>query len=274
MIPGIPPIIDIRNVVKTFPSGDAEITVLRGVSLRVYPGEFVAIVGPSGNGKSTLLNMMTGIDHPTQGQVYVNERAVHAMNENQLAAWRNTDVGIVFQFFQLLPSLNLLQNVMLPMDFARRLKPKDRREQAHCLLELVGLKDQWHKLPSQISGGQQQRAAIARALSNQPPLLVADEPTGNLDARTSEEVFALFCRLASQGTTLVMVTHNEELARQVPRTVSVVNGKIARDEKRVVTDGPCGQDVAQVSNLRRAADAVATEVAQVGNVRYTADAHR
>ena len=116
---------------------------------------------------------------------------------------------------------------MLPMDFARRLKPKDRREQAHCLLELVGLKDQWHKLPSQISGGQQQRAAIARALANQPPLLVADEPTGNLDARTSDEVFALFCRLASQGTTLVMVTHNEDLARQAPRTVTVVNGQIA-----------------------------------------------
>ena len=128
---------------------------------------------------------------------------------------------------------------MLPMDFARRLKPKDRREQAHCLLELVGLKDQWHKLPSQISGGQQQRAAIARALANQPPLLVADEPTGNLDARTSDEVFALFCRLASQGTTLVMVTHNEDLARQAPRTVAVVNGQIARDERRVVTEGPC-----------------------------------
>jgi putative ABC transport system ATP-binding protein len=240
------PIIDVRHVFKTFPSGDTEITVLRGVSLAVQRGEFLAIVGPSGNGKSTLLNMITGIDHPTHGQVIVNGRAVHKMNENQLAAWRNTDVGIVFQFFQLLPSLNLLQNVMLPMDFARRLKPKDRREQAHCLLELVGLKDQAHKLPSQISGGQQQRAAIARALANQPPLLVADEPTGNLDARTSDEVFALFCRLASQGTTLVMVTHNEELARQVPRTVSVVNGMIGRDERRAVTDGPCSGEAPAV----------------------------
>lgn len=233
------PIIDVRDVVKTFPTGEAEITVLRRVSLQVHPGEFVAIVGPSGNGKSTLLNMITGIDHPTTGEVLVNGRAVHRMNENQLAAWRNTDVGIVFQFFQLLPSLNLVQNIMLPMDFARRLKPKDRREQAMCLLELVGLKDQWHKLPSQISGGQQQRAAIARALANQPPILVADEPTGNLDARTSDEVFGLFCRLASQGTTLVMVTHNEELSRQVPRTVTVVNGQIARDERRAVTAGPC-----------------------------------
>ncbi len=241
------PIIDVRNVVKTFPTGEAPITVLRSVSLQVHPGEFVAIVGPSGNGKSTLLNMITGIDHPTSGEVFVNERAVHRMNENQLAAWRSTDMGIVFQFFQLLPSLNLVQNVMLPMDFAKRLKPKDRREQAMCLLELVGLKDQWHKLPSQISGGQQQRAAIARALANQPPILVADEPTGNLDARTSDEVFGLFCRLASQGTTLVMVTHNEELARQVPRTVSVINGMIASDERRVLTEGPCfatGEDEA------------------------------
>jgi putative ABC transport system ATP-binding protein len=266
---GLPePIIDVRHVFKTFPTGDTEITVLRGVSLTVQRGEFVAIVGPSGNGKSTLLNMITGIDHPTQGQVIVNGRAVHKMNENQLAAWRNTDVGIVFQFFQLLPSLNLLQNVMLPMDFARRLKPKDRREQAHCLLELVGLKDQWRKLPSQISGGQQQRAAIARALANQPPLLVADEPTGNLDARTSDEVFSLFCRLASQGTTLVMVTHNEELARQVPRTVSVINGMIAQDERRIVIDGPCGSEAAQGPSSRRDAVAVPAEETQDENLRY------
>jgi putative ABC transport system ATP-binding protein len=183
--------------------------------------------------------MITGIDHPTTGEVFVNGQAVHRLNENQLAAWRATDLGIVFQFFQLLPALNLLQNIMLPMDFARRLKPRDRREQAMCLLELVGLKDQWHKLPSQVSGGQQQRAAIARAMANNPPVIVADEPTGNLDARTSDEVFDLFCRLASQGKTLVMVTHNEVLARQVPRMVSVINGEIASDERRTVMEGPC-----------------------------------
>ncbi len=233
------PIIQLKNVVKTFRVGETDVTVLRGVSLDVRAGEFLAIVGPSGNGKSTLLNMITGIDRPTQGEVIVNGRPIHKLNENQLAAWRATDVGIVFQFFQLLPALNLLQNVLLPMDFAGRLKPKERRERAVALLELVGLKDQMYKLPSQVSGGQQQRAAIARALANDPPILVADEPTGNLDARTSDEVFALFCRLAGQGKTLVVVTHNEELARQAPRTVTVINGEIARDEARVLTSGPC-----------------------------------
>lgn len=233
------PIIQVKNVVKTFPVGDDRVTVLRGVSLDVRPGEFVAIVGPSGNGKSTLLNMITGIDRPTAGEVVVNGRPIHKLSENQLAAWRSTDVGIVFQFFQLLPALNLLQNIMLPMDFARQIKTKERRERAMALLGLVGLHDQAQKLPSQVSGGQQQRAAIARALANDPPILVADEPTGNLDARTSDEVFALFCRLASQGKTLVMVTHNEDLARDVPRTIAVINGEIARDETRLLTHGPC-----------------------------------
>lgn len=233
------PIIQLKNVVKTFRVGETDVTVLRGVSLDVRAGEFLAIVGPSGNGKSTLLNMITGIDRPTQGEVIVNSRPIHKLNENQLAAWRVTDVGIVFQFFQLLPALNLLQNVLLPMDFAGRLKPRERRERAMALLELVGLKDQMYKLPGQVSGGQQQRAAIARALANDPPILVADEPTGNLDARTSDEVFALFCRLAGQGKTLMVVTHNDELARQAPRTVTVINGEIARDEARVLSSGPC-----------------------------------
>lgn len=253
------PIVQVRNVVKTFPTGDTATTVLRGVSLTVHAGEFVAIVGPSGNGKSTLLNMITGIDHPTSGEVIVNGRPIHALNENQLAAWRATDMGIVFQFFQLLPALNLLQNIMLPMDFARRLKPRDRKEQAHCLLELVGLKDQWHKLPSQVSGGQQQRAAIARALANNPPLIVADEPTGNLDARTSDEVFGLFCRLAAQGKTLVMVTHNEELARQVPRTVTVINGEIGSDTRRAVTRGPCAGGAEAAADNGRVVAEVASE---------------
>ncbi len=233
------PIIQLKNVIKTFRVGETDVTVLRGVSLDVRAGEFLAIVGPSGNGKSTLLNMITGIDRPTRGEVIVNGRPIHQLSENQLAAWRATEVGIVFQFFQLLPALNLLQNVLLPMDFAARLKPRERKERAVALLELVGLRDQMFKLPSQVSGGQQQRAAIARALANDPPILVADEPTGNLDAHTSDEVFALFCRLAGQGKTLLVVTHNEELARQVPRTVTVINGEIARDETRVLASGPC-----------------------------------
>lgn len=232
-------IVEVRNVVKTFAVGETSVAVLRGVSLSVQRGDFVAIVGPSGNGKSTLLNMITGIDRPTSGEVIVNGRPVHALSENQLAGWRSTDVGIVFQFFQLLPALNLLQNIMLPMDFARRIRPRERREQAMRLLDLVGLKDQWRKLPSQVSGGQQQRAAIARALANDPPLIVADEPTGNLDARTSDEVFTLFCRLASQGKTLLMVTHNRDLADQVPRTVEVINGAIVHDERRHIAAGPC-----------------------------------
>jgi putative ABC transport system ATP-binding protein len=226
------PLIDIRNVTKDFPLAGGKVSVLKGVSLQAMRGEFLAIVGPSGNGKSTLLNMITGIDHPTSGEVYVNGTPIHAMNEEQLSVWRGTQVGIVFQFFQLLPSLNLLQNIILPMDFANSLPKKQRKERAMHLLELVGLADQAQKLPGNVSGGQQQRAAIARALANDPPLIVADEPTGNLDAQTSDDVFNLFSHLVDQGKTLVMVTHNDELACQTPRRVVVRNGLIAHD-------GPC-----------------------------------
>ena len=223
-------IVDINDVVKTFPVGDGEITVLKGLSLDVKNGEFISIVGPSGNGKSTLLNMITGIDRPTVGEVIVTGREIHKMSENKLAAWRGQHVGIVFQFFQMLPALSLLQNVILPMDFAKKYKQKERRERAMELLESVGLSDQANKLPSTVSGGQQQRAAIARALANDPELLVADEPTGNLDTRSSNDVFDLFCELVDQGKTLIMVTHNKELSRRVPRVVEIIDGKIARDE--------------------------------------------
>lgn len=225
------PLVQIKNVTKRFRVGDAEVEILQGVSLTVPPGELLAITGPSGNGKSTLLNMITGIDHPTSGEVIVAGRAVHALNEEQLAVWRGATLGIVFQFFQLLPALNLLQNVLLPMDFLRRLPPRQRRERALHLLDLVGLADQAHKLPSQVSGGQQQRAAIARALANDPPLVVADEPTGNLDARLSDEVFQLFTRLVADGKTLIMVTHNPALARQTQRVVEILNGQVVRDER-------------------------------------------
>jgi putative ABC transport system ATP-binding protein len=227
---GSGPVVQIKDVVKTFPIGSGEVTVLKGLTFDVKPGEFVSIVGPSGNGKSTLLNMITGIDRPTSGEVIVTGREVHKMSENQLAAWRGQHVGIIFQFFQMLPALTLLQNVMLPMDFARKYSARERKERALQLLESVDLADQANKLPGNVSGGQQQRAAIARALANDPELLVADEPTGNLDTRTANDVFDMFVQLVKQGKTLVMVTHDKELSRRVPRVVEIIDGRITRDE--------------------------------------------
>jgi putative ABC transport system ATP-binding protein len=223
-------IVEVNGVIKRFPVGDDEITVLKGISFTVQKGEFLTIVGPSGNGKSTLLNMITGIDHPSAGEVVVTGRTVHAMSENELAKWRGEHVGIIFQFFQMLPALSLLQNVILPMDFARKYTPDQRKERAMHLLQSVGLADQADKLPGQVSGGQQQRAAIARALANDPPLVVADEPTGNLDSKTGEDVFRLFNDLVNQeGKTVLMVTHDKALAAQVPRVIEIVDGKISRD---------------------------------------------
>ena len=222
-------IVEIRNVEKAYEVGGEPIPVLKGLSFSVQPGEFVAITGPSGNGKSTLLNMITGIDRPTQGEVIVNGCPVHTMNENQLAAWRGENVGIIFQFFQLLPSLSLQQNVMMPMEFAGKYNRKERRQRALELLDAVGLADQAGKLPGMVSGGQQQRAAIARSLANDPSLLIADEPTGNLDAKTAESVFELFLGLVDQGKSLVMVTHDTNLAGRIPRVVEIRNGLISDD---------------------------------------------
>ena len=223
-------VVQIKDVVKSFKVGDGEVTILKGISFDVKDGEFVSIVGPSGNGKSTLLNMITGIDRPSDGEVVVTGRNLNKMSENQLAAWRGENVGIIFQFFQMLPALSLLQNVILPMDFANKYTSKERRERAMYLLETVGLADQADKLPSMVSGGQQQRAAIARALANDPPLLVGDEPTGNLDSRTAQDVFELFSKLVEEGKSMLMVTHDKELAKRVPRVVEITNGKITRDE--------------------------------------------
>lgn len=229
-------IVQLQDVTKMYPAGDRTITVLNRITLAINQGEFVAVVGASGNGKSTLLNMITGIDHPSSGEVIVGGNKLTKMSEEELALWRGKHIGIVFQFFQLLPALNLLQNVILPMDFAKIGTKKNRLDRAKYLLSLVGLDDQMEKLPSQVSGGQQQRAAIARALSNDPPLLVADEPTGNLDAHTSADVFDLFSNLVEDGKTLVMVTHDEELACHVPRRIEVANGEI-------VFDGSCQEIV-------------------------------
>jgi putative ABC transport system ATP-binding protein len=226
------PIVSLKDIVKSFPVGNDEVTVLHDISLDINKGEFVSIVGPSGNGKSTLLNMITGIDRPTDGEVIVTGRAVHAMSENELAKWRGQEVGIIFQFFQMLPSLSLAQNVALPMELAKKFGRSERRERAMHLLDLVGLSDQADKLPGMVSGGQQQRAAIARSLATDPPLLVADEPTGNLDASTAKQVFDLFMRLVEeQGKTMLMVTHDQDLAGRIPRKIEIVNGRIASDRR-------------------------------------------
>ncbi|HEX2989357.1 MAG TPA: ATP-binding cassette domain-containing protein [Anaerolineales bacterium] len=223
------PVIDLRRVEKFYQSAAGDYHALKDIDLCICGGEFVSIIGKSGSGKSTLLNMITGIDRPTTGEVFVNGTAIHKMNENQLAGWRGENLGIIFQFFQLLPALNLMQNVILPMDLAGKYKPRERRERAEHLLEMVGLAEQMHKLPSMVSGGQQQRAAIARALANDPPVLIADEPTGNLDSKTAETVFTLFNRLVAEGKTVIIVTHDSSLARHAHRTALIADGEIVNE---------------------------------------------
>ena len=224
------PMIDLRDVVKVYETGAGGTTVLKNISLQVQPGEFVSVVGPSGSGKSTLLNMITGIDRPTSGEVYVGGEAVHRLSENQLARWRGRNVGVIFQFFQLLPTLTILENVMLPMDFCNVYRRRERKARAMHLLEQVGIAGHAHKLPSALSGGEQQRAAIARALANDPPLLVADEPTGNLDTTTANEVFRLFEGLVAQGKTMMVVTHDRSLSARTQRVIHLLDGRIRQDQ--------------------------------------------
>jgi len=219
-------IVSLREVTKAFHTDAGDVTVLRHVSLQVKSGEALAIVGPSGSGKSTLLNMIAGIDRPTSGEVHVAGQAVHASSENQLARWRGRNVGVIFQFFQLLPTLSVIENVMLPMDFCNVYRPRERRSRAFKLLEQMGLAGHADKLPSALSGGEQQRAAIARALANDPPLLLADEPTGNLDSKTAESVFALLEQMIGAGKTLLMVTHDRSLAARLPRIIQVLDGQL------------------------------------------------
>lgn len=222
-------IIELKQVYKHYPQAGALQTVLHDINLDIFPCDFVAIVGPSGNGKSTLLNLLTGIDHPSRGDIIVNGTHLQKLSNKKLTAWRGANVGIVFQFFQLLPTLSLLQNIVLPMEFLGKLNKIQRTERATLLLERVGLADEMHRLPSQVSGGQQQRAAIARALANDPPLIVADEPTGNLDSTTADAVFELFAHLRDQGKTLVMVTHNQTLANAASRKIEIRSGRIHAD---------------------------------------------
>ena len=222
-------LIELHQVVKNFDTAAGTFTALKTVDLKVNAGEFVAVIGKSGSGKSTLINMITGIDHPTSGEVFVGDTLVHKLNENKMAIWRGRNLGIVFQFFQLLPTLSVVDNVMLPMDFCNTYPARERRKRAMHLLDLVGMADHAHKLPSAVSGGQQQRVAIARALANDPPIVIADEPTGNLDSRTADSVFAVFDGLVKQGKTILMVTHDNDLAKRVSRAVLIADGQIIEE---------------------------------------------
>ena len=219
------------DVEKAYRTPVGEFIALHEVSLQIGSGEFVAVVGKSGSGKSTLINMITGIDRPTSGEIWVEGTAIHKLAEGPMAEWRGRHIGVIFQFFQLLPMLSCIENVMLPMDFCNMFKPSQREARAMELLRQVDMESDAYKLPSEVSGGQQQRVAIARAMANDPPLLVADEPTGNLDSRTADSVFRLFEDMVDQGKTILMVTHDDELASRVTRKITLADGRIVGEEQ-------------------------------------------
>ncbi len=220
------PLVSISNLYKSYDSADATVEVLHNINLTISPGERVAIVGKSGSGKTTLINLITGIDQPSAGDILIQQHPIHKLSENALAQWRGKNVGIVFQFFQLLPSLTILENIILPMDFCNQFARAQRASRAMELLNRVGIAEQAHKLPAALSGGQQQRAAIARALANDPPLVVADEPTGNLDSTTSDEILTLFGELAHEGKTLIAVSHERDISQHMDRVIQLKDGAI------------------------------------------------
>jgi len=220
-------LIELRSVTKSYEVASGQFLALKDINMQVNAGEFVAVVGKSGSGKSTLLNVITGIDNVSTGEVRVASTAISSLDQEQLSIWRGKNVGVVFQFFQLLPTLTVAENVILPMDFCNTYPVRERRERAIGLLEKVGIAEQADKLPAQLSGGQQQRAAIARALANDPPLLAADEPTGNLDTQTSQDVMRLFGTLVAEGKTVVMVTHERDFSRYFTRTITLTDGRVA-----------------------------------------------
>jgi putative ABC transport system ATP-binding protein len=224
-------VIDLRGVSRSYPTPEGEFFALADLDLRVAAGELLAVVGSSGSGKSTLINLIAGIDRPTAGTVRVAGVDVGALGESALAGWRGTNVGVVFQFFQLLPTLTILENLVLPIDFCGTLPAAEARSRAMRLLERVGIAEQAHKLPSALSGGQQQRAAIARAFANDPPVIVADEPTGNLDSRTAAAVLELLTQLARDGKTVVLVTHERELGRIADRVITLADGRLVDDAR-------------------------------------------
>ena len=224
-----PYLIQLRQVVKRYKTSAGEYVALRGVDVDIPTSEFVAIVGKSGSGKSTLLNMITGIDHPTSGDVLVNGMNIYKMTESERALWRGCNIGIVFQFFQLMPMLSLLENTMLPMDYCNVFPAAERPDRAMQLLKMVGLEEQAQKLPAAVSNGQQQTAAIARALATDPPIIVADEPTGNLDSRSSDKIIELFSELVVGGKTIILVTHDPSITKRTPRTLIISDGEIINE---------------------------------------------
>lgn len=225
------PTIKVSDLVKAYPSSSGGFVAIDGLTLEIAQGEFVGIVGRSGSGKTTLLNLLAGIDRPTSGTIRVAGSDLGSLSESGLASWRGRNVGLVFQFFQLLPTLTVAENVMLPMDFARTVPTGERRDRAHHLLNRVGIGDQANKLPATLSGGQQQRAAIARALANDPPMLLADEPTGNLDSATARAVLELFADMNAEGRTIVVVTHERDIRSIVSREVTLADGSVVADQR-------------------------------------------
>jgi len=218
--------ISLHQVSKTYETPAGKFAALKSINLNIEPGEFVGIVGKSGSGKSTLLNMVAGIDRPSSGSVAIAGTEIHGLSENKLAVWRGRNVGFVFQFFQLLPTLTAAENVMLPMDFARSLPFRERRKRAVALLERVAVGPHADKLPATLSGGEQQRVAIARALANEPALVLADEPTGNLDSVTATAILDLFRDMANHGTTVVIATHEADIARVIDRRIEISDGAL------------------------------------------------
>jgi putative ABC transport system ATP-binding protein len=227
------PLVEIRDLFKVYSTAAGDFTALNNVNLRVGRGEFLGIVGKSGAGKSTLVNMITGVDQLTSGEIWVDGVGIHDLNEDDMALWRGQNVGVIYQSFELMPTLTILDNVMLPMDFCSLYVNGESQERAMELLRMVEMDDQYHKVPSTISGGQKQRAAIARALANDPVLIVADEPTGNLDTVTSEIVFEMFEKLVVQGKTIIMVTHDSSLEKRFDRVLRITDGEISTASEEV-----------------------------------------